>query len=194
MPKKIPFFRDIVFIGSILTTCLLCTQCVKCQDEHSALNSNKKIFSVSKPKRQGNAPYYLEISVRPLQAGADLVRYTLQALNTVGKGELKASTGKEGVKHKYDKTFTSLTSLDAFYFIEGNVSDFQSGTKAVKIKCMYCPEGTPKAEEHRLKIKACAYDSDQQLVQEQEEEVVFTYTADNSPQKTKGGNKKRENG
>ncbi len=185
MRNQIPFFRDIVFISSILTTCLLFTQCVKCQDENGALNGNKKILTVNKPHRQGKGAYYVEIAIIPLQSGSLLSQYTLQAVNTLGKGELKASTGIEGGKHKYEKTFSASASLDTFYLWKGNEADFKAG-KAVKIKCMYSPEGNPQNEEHRVKIKACADDGDEQVAQEQEEEVVFLY-GNEGTKKTAGG-------
>ncbi len=189
MRNQIHFLRHITTIGTILTCCLLSTQCVKCRDENPQPLGIKKLLTVKKPARQGSGAHYVEITITSLQAGDDLNQYTVQAVTTEGNGELRASTGKTGNNHNYDCSLTTATSLDTFYFIKGDAATFQAG-KSVTIRCMYCPQlGTQEGEDHHMTIAAWAHDSDGKVVQEQEEEVVFACPV-NTASNAKGSNKK----
>jgi len=129
-----------------------------------------KIFH---PESKPTGEHYVEITNTPLQAGANLHQYKLQAVTPVEQGELKASIGQPVRDHIYDKTFKTPTSLDAFYLYKGNASGFQSGN-AVTIRCMY-PKKFSKGGEHCLKIIARAYDIGRKVVATKEEEVVLTF-------------------
>jgi hypothetical protein len=137
-----------------------------------------ELLRIKQEPRKGNGATYFELTLIPNKVGDTLRQYTLQAVPMVGKGELKASTGKTGRYHNYEHSFTAATPLSEFAFVKGDAAGFQKG-QSVTIRCMYCPQDPSQDEEPQLDITVHAYDSDGNMIKEASEEVAFV-----SPGKT----------